>query len=186
MPTNIILDSVRSFLSLQLWENAVPALKAFGVVVSLFSIAGIVVVAIKSTARARMQQPIQHTPTSSELAPVHTSDIRAQHIARKQWMTLVEKLEQQTEPRDYKLAIIEADALVDYVLQEHGYIGETMADRIRAIQPGDMATVGIEELWVAHKVRNDIAHSPQRIVSSREGQETLRRYKHVLEELHAL
>lgn len=162
-----------------------PALKALGVVVSLFSIAGIVVVAIKSAARARLHRPSYRPSVPVDLGSIPASK-QEKRVAREQWTALVEKLERQPEPRDYKLAIIEADALVDTVLQERGYSGETMADRMRAIRPGDLATVGIEELWAAHKVRNDIAHNPQRIVSSREGQETLRRYKHVLEELHAL
>ena len=95
MPTNSMLDFVRSLLSFSLWGSVVPALKAFGVVVSLFSVAGIIVVAIKSAARARLQQPVHHMPTPSELAPVRMPDTHIPHIARKQWMILVEKLEQQ-------------------------------------------------------------------------------------------
>ena len=58
---------------------------------------------------------------------------------------------------ELKHAVLEADKLVDYMLQARGYKGETFADRLRSAQSFiDAGTY--EMLWQGHKVRNQIAH----------------------------
>ena len=58
------------------------------------------------------------------------------------------------EPR---LAIIEADKLVDTVLKRGGVGGTTMADRLRkAERVVDRKTY--QDMWDAHKVRNQLVH----------------------------
>jgi len=58
---------------------------------------------------------------------------------------------------ELKHAVLEADKLVDYILQARGYRGETFADRLRSAQSYIDAST-YEMLWQGHKVRNQIAH----------------------------
>ena len=52
-------------------------------------------------------------------------------------------------------AIMEADKLLDYVLQGKGYRGETMAERMRS---ANRMFSRRNDVWAAHKLRNALAH----------------------------
>ena len=57
---------------------------------------------------------------------------------------------------DWKVAILEADNILDEVLERMGYAGETLGERLKGIKPSDVPH--LDEVWKAHKTRNDIAH----------------------------
>jgi hypothetical protein len=59
-------------------------------------------------------------------------------------------------PAEWRLAIIEADVMLDELLKTAGYHGETVGERLKAVEPSDFLT--LEAAWEAHKVRNQIAH----------------------------
>lgn len=52
-------------------------------------------------------------------------------------------------------ALIEADKLLDYVMIQKGFSGETMGDRLKS---GGAAFSNLNAVWGAHKLRNQIAH----------------------------
>lgn len=52
-------------------------------------------------------------------------------------------------------AIMEADKLLDYVLQGKGYHGDTMAERMRS---ANRQFTRRNDVWAAHKLRNALAH----------------------------
>ena len=52
-------------------------------------------------------------------------------------------------------AIMEADKLLDYVLQGKGYRGDTMAERMRS---ANREFSRRNDVWAAHKLRNALAH----------------------------
>lgn len=53
-------------------------------------------------------------------------------------------------------ALIEADKLLDYVMIQKGFNGNTMGDRLK--NSGDAFGSSLNEVWAAHKLRNQIAH----------------------------
>lgn len=57
---------------------------------------------------------------------------------------------------DWRLAIIEADIYLDRVLDQKGFYGDTLGDKLKQIDPEKLPSVQIA--WEAHKVRNRIAH----------------------------
>lgn len=59
-------------------------------------------------------------------------------------------------PGDWRLAIIEADIYLDRVLDQKGYYGDTLGDKLKQVDPEKLPSVQIA--WEAHKVRNRIAH----------------------------
>jgi hypothetical protein len=54
-----------------------------------------------------------------------------------------------------KNALMEADKLLDYVMQAKGFTGETMGERLK--RHGDRFG-DLNGVWAAHKLRNQIAH----------------------------
>lgn len=85
------------------------------------------------------------------------------------------------EPSDWKLAIIEADIILDGLLKERGYAGNSLGERLRNITPAQLSS--IDDAWEAHKVRNQIAHEgADFILTKRIARETIQRYQRVFAE----
>ncbi len=87
-------------------------------------------------------------------------------------------------PHSMKLGVIAADNLTDSVLQTIGLPGEHMADRLQELDLEELET--IEDLWRAHKIRNQLVHTPGFEISKKEGEEMLDAYEAFLKELGAL
>ena len=58
---------------------------------------------------------------------------------------------------DWRLAIIEADIMLEETLRTLGYTGDGLGEMLKGIDPTDLLT--LNNAWDAHKVRNRIAHS---------------------------
>jgi len=84
-------------------------------------------------------------------------------------------------PNDWKLAIIEADIILDDLLKQRGYIGSSLGERLRTIVPQQLQS--IDDAWEAHKIRNRIAHDGSDFVlTKRLAKETITRYEKVFRE----
>jgi len=87
-----------------------------------------------------------------------------------------------TNPNDWKLAIIEADIILDDVLKHQGYAGTSLGERLRSISPSSLAS--LDDAWQAHKIRNQIAHAgADFILTQKLARETINQYKRVFVEL---
>jgi hypothetical protein len=74
----------------------------------------------------------------------------------KKWEKVMEH-RNSTNPTDWRLAIMEADIILEEVLRSKGFPGETIGEMLKSAKPGDFLT--LDAAWEAHKVRNKIAHS---------------------------
>lgn len=93
----------------------------------------------------------------------------------------VEAHVQSNNPNDWKLAIIEADVMLEKMLEEAGYAGTTIADRLRSASTRSFGTV--EDAWAAHRVRNQIAHGgTDFVLTQKMAQATIIQYKKVFQE----
>lgn len=61
-------------------------------------------------------------------------------------------------PSDWNMAVLRADALLDDILKHLGYMGETMAERLKIVDPTKFSS--LDSVWSAHRLRNMIAHDP--------------------------
>jgi len=59
-------------------------------------------------------------------------------------------------PGDWKLAIIEADSMLEALLDQLGFKGETLGDKLKSADPEKFR--GLQIAWEVHTVRNKIAH----------------------------
>ncbi len=84
---------------------------------------------------------------------------------------------------DWRLAILEADIVLDEMLSKMGYHGETLSDKLKAVEPSDFLT--LNSAWEAHKIRNAIAHAGSDfLISEREARRVIGLYEAVFKEFH--
>lgn len=80
-----------------------------------------------------------------------------------------------------KLAVIEADKILDEILKMTGLTGETMADRLKKLTPAQLSN--IEDVWQVHKARNRIVHEPDYHFTHAEADYAIGVYRAALKEL---
>lgn len=84
-------------------------------------------------------------------------------------------------PNDWKLAIIEADIILDDILKQRGYAGNSLGERLKSVSPQQLST--LNDAWEAHKIRNRIAHDgADFVLTHRLAHETIARYQRVFAE----
>jgi DNA polymerase III delta prime subunit len=101
----------------------------------------------------------------------------------KDWQSVLDKLKVEDE-NSYKLAIIEADKILDDILKRIGYQGEDMGERLKQINRDQMGN--IDEVWQAHKLRNQIVHQPNFRLNRGQTKRAIEAYQRALENLEAL
>lgn len=82
-----------------------------------------------------------------------------------------------------KLAVLEADKLLDGVLKSLMFPGETMGDRLKTAQ---YKYPNIRNVWPAHKLRNQLAHDVSFDLSARAAKQALRDFHAALQLLRVL
>ncbi len=87
-------------------------------------------------------------------------------------------------PQSLTLAVIAADNLVDDALKEMNLPGEHMADRLEQLNRADLPS--LDDLWRAHRIRNDLVHTVGFTLTPNETREILGVYEKFLLELGAL
>ena len=83
-----------------------------------------------------------------------------------------------------RIAVIEADGFVDNILKKRGYVGETFADRLQKFDSRHVPFVN--EVWEAHRLRNDIVHTVGFEVSADRARLALDNYEEFLRALGVL
>lgn len=85
-------------------------------------------------------------------------------------------------PNDWKLAIIEADIILEDTLKRAGYTGASLGERLRSISPSGLQS--LDDAWQAHKIRNQIAHGGvDFVLTKRLAEDTIKQYRRVFDEL---
>ncbi len=101
----------------------------------------------------------------------------------KQWAEIKEKLEGGQEA-EAKLAVIEADNLLNKTLKGMGYIGATLDEKLNKLSDGVL--VNINEIKEGRKVCSDIVHDPSYRLDSKEAEKVLNVIEKTLINLQAL
>ena len=83
--------------------------------------------------------------------PVH-AEVERDH---SRWDHVRQLIESPNES-DWRQAIIEADIMLDDLLIQLGYVGQSVGEKLKAVDPSRMRT--LQDAWEGHKVRNEIAH----------------------------
>lgn len=96
------------------------------------------------------------------------------------WQEVLKKFESPN-PSDWNLAVIQADAVFDGVLNGMGLEGETMGDRLKRLDRAKLAS--LDDVWEAHKTRNRIAHGTDQTLTYQEARRAVMLFGGALREL---
>ena len=108
--------------------------------------------------------------------------IQSLDVSRTQmrWNRITEQIHSDHE-QNWRLAILEADIMLNELLDVLGYRGETMGDKMRNVERADFNT--IDMAWEAHRARNKIAHEgTSLLLNSREARRIVDLYERVFRE----
>jgi len=84
-------------------------------------------------------------------------------------------------PAEWRLAILEADNMLEEMVRRMGYRGENLGERLKAVEPSDFES--IQSAWEAHKIRNRIAHEGSEFfLPQREARRIIGLYEQVFKE----
>lgn len=101
---------------------------------------------------------------------------------RSRWMTIEQQLKRD-EISTYHMCVLSADSLLDHALKERGIAGETMGERMKAMKK---QWSNANNVWSAHKLRNQIAHEPDVKLSYDNARRALQSFKQALKDVGAI
>jgi len=102
--------------------------------------------------------------------------------SEEKWHKITERLNSNQE-NEYKLAFIEADEVLDEALKKMGYEGASLGERLEQIKAETVSN--IDDVWKAHKIKNNIVHDPDYKLERGQVEKALDIYKKALHELEA-
>ena len=94
----------------------------------------------------------------------------------EQWNNVVRRMNT-LEQEQWKLAILEADVLLDRVIQQTGVRGETMGERMKNLNRQSFPL--LDTAWQVHGVRNRIAHEPEYTIDASTASRVLALYTRI-------
>ncbi|MBI2097561.1 MAG: hypothetical protein HYT46_01340 [Candidatus Vogelbacteria bacterium] len=153
--------------------SSLTALKVWLIALSLILAAAIVILIYKIT-------NLRKEEVRGFLNLVRT-DSSDKTIRDERWAKLIKVMDSDN-PSDWKQAIIEADIMLDEMVQAMNYPGENLGERLKAIEPSDF--LSLQDAWEAHKTRNQIAHDSQFVLTRREARAALDRFERVFREFN--
>lgn len=98
----------------------------------------------------------------------------------KQWQNLMKRLELTSEA-EWKLAVIDAESMLDETFQRMNVSGESFGERLKQIKTEQIKN--LEDVWEAHKIRNNIVHDPDYRLDLSQAKKVLETYEKALREL---
>ena len=107
-------------------------------------------------------------------------DVNSGNKKTERWQNILKLVESENK-NDWRMAIMDADNLLDEILIEQGYSGTNLGERLKS---ADFDT--LQNAWEAHKVRNSIAHDSNFDLSKRETKRVIQNYSLVFNEFYYL
>ncbi len=153
---------------MQFWA-LLSILKIISFIVSVCAVAYLVYVIRRLTALRANERKLLYPESATRTT-----------VVNPKWERVLAHVESQNE-NDWRLAILEADIILADLLGMLSLPGDTIADKLKAIEQSDFTT--IDKAWEAHKVRNQIAHEGADFqLSQREARRVVELYRVVFEE----
>ncbi|OGY64787.1 MAG: hypothetical protein A3I24_04550 [Candidatus Harrisonbacteria bacterium RIFCSPLOWO2_02_FULL_41_13b] len=102
---------------------------------------------------------------------------------RRQWRTwkrILKRLKSNDMVR-WKMAILDADAIFDDILKMGGYRGNDVHERFQQLPP--TAISNVEQIQIAHKIRDRVRQESNFVISKVEAEEVIKSYGQAFKEL---
>jgi hypothetical protein len=159
-------------------HNVWPFTEWVMLVIGMFSI----VIIVKSYIGLRdinIEEKAIYHPESKHLPPSAAVAVKS-----GKWERIIE-LVNSPNASDWRLAIIEADIMLDELLRSRGYYGDSVGDMLKAVDKSDFLT--LDAAWEAHKIRNEIVHGGDNFpLNEREAKHAAALYESVFKEFQII
>ncbi len=154
--------------------------QTIGILSSLASI-GCIAIIVYSLVRMREIQLHEKEEIDHEIAHALSHDDAMHKAGNPRWHYILSLLEGAGES-DWRVAIIEADSMLDEALSAKGWEGNGLGEKLENGTGGGLQHIG--DAWNAHKVRNQIAHAgSDYALSQTEARRVIKLFQNVFEEL---
>lgn len=166
-----IYDCIRGACRFDAEFDFIEKIRPYSIFVSLLLLIGIVYLII----RIRQIRREETEELNKLIVPASNTEKK-----KEKWNRLVDLATSENES-DWRLAIIEADTMLDDMITNMGYEGEGLGEKLKQINRSSFTT--LDKAWDAHKVRNTIAHAgSDYVLTQREVRRVIDLYKQVFEE----
>jgi hypothetical protein len=170
-----IMQNINDFFSSSVLGDIIFVLRIIFIVVSLAMFGFIVWALIKTTWLRRYI-----LWDAQEFLTYHPYGVKKLY---KSWQKIKVRLESGLES-EYKLAVMEADSLLDEVLKNLGIAGDTLGEKLEKVTEATLPN--LSQLAEIRKVRNNIVHDPGYRLSLDEARSAIDVYEKSLTDLQAL
>jgi len=148
MLPSVIGDPIADFFASERWAHLFFRIKLGSGIISALLFIAIVYLVIKSnTIGVKMEAYSEAFSQKSFTVP--------KKKMLKKWAEIQARA-QSTYEADYKLALLDADKLFDETLKLMGFQGKDMGERLKMVNKDQLSN--LEEIWWAHKLRNQMVH----------------------------
>ncbi|MFZ3019963.1 MAG: hypothetical protein WA051_00355 [Minisyncoccia bacterium] len=164
-------------------NSAYPTIRIISLILSFLFFWGIVYSYRKLVELSKVMQA-KYDPAQTQRVELSKQEMPQQKTNfKRQWENVL-KHTSSNNINDWKIAILDADSMLDEALILKGYQGETMGDRLKSIEPGDLKT--LDFAWEAHKYRNGIAHGNDISFNQHEVRRIIAQFEKVFTELNII
>jgi len=155
--------------------------KFFSITISVGSLAGIVALShLRGQVWIAERSKLFPYGDGSSAGTVSVPEV--DNETKNAWKRIV-AMSESTSESDWKVAIIEADIMLDDLLYKLHLPGDTIGDKLKAVEPSDFLT--LDAAWEAHRARNDIAHGNNSLgTTQREVRRIISLYEKVFKEFY--
>ncbi len=172
----IDVDSIISFLTSQEVQGDLFGVKVGFLVFSGLLVIGIIILAFFKT------HYLQWRFFQDSFEFLTFRQFGARRMNRK-WKKILKRLETDLES-EYKLAIVEADNMLNTSLKRMGYMGKSLAERLDRLAVATLPN--IDEVYQTHKICNIIVRNPDYRLSLDDAKRTINVYKKAFTDLQIL
>lgn len=151
-----------------------------GAVISIALLAAIIIVSRKIEMFAGEKKIVLGDTGAQSTHLAVLAEAKHREESQKAWREVLNKIHS-INSSDWFTAVVQADAIVDDILKRMGLPGDTMAERLTALDPSKLKS--LQDVWDAHKVRNRLAHAPSTMIRHAELSEAIEKYKRALKEM---
>lgn len=145
-------------------------LKIIGSVLSVVFLVGIIISGLSflNVSDIKKKRRLNH---------FNRNEVKEESPREKRWNSIKAHFQSQN-PAEWRMAIIDADSMLEDLITSMGYSGDTFGEKLKSIRHENVPF--LESAWHVHKLRNTLAHQGTGYyLSDREAYQAYKIYDHI-------